>query len=157
MTPRILRPFVLAVSALLASSYAYAAARLGAGPWSRAALALPFLLVWIVPVAYWSRNGTRAETWFDRAIHQASYLSMAWISFLLVGTLARDAALLATRMPGFGSMHDAIVQDGVPAVFAASLLAMAIGAATALRGPRVQDVAIRIAGLHPDLDGFRIV
>ena len=157
VTPRILRPFLLAVSALLAGSYAYAAARLGAGPWSRAALALPFLLVWIVPVAYWTRDGTRTETWFDRAIHQASYLSMAWISFLLVGALARDAALLATRTLHWEALHQAIAQAGVPVVFAGSILAMAIGATTALRGPRIQDVTVPIAGLHPDLEGFRIV
>jgi predicted MPP superfamily phosphohydrolase len=42
-------------------------------------------------------------------------------------------------------------------VLAGSLLALALGAATALRGPRIARVEIRVPGLHPDLDGFRIV
>ena len=152
-----LRPFLLVVTALLVVGYAYVAARLGTGPWSRGALALPFLLVWVVPVVYWTRNGTRTETRFDRTMHQASYLSMAWISFLFVGTLARDATLLAASMLHLGALHDAIIHEGVPLVLAGSILAMAVGAATALRGPRIREVTVCFPDLHPDLDGFRIV
>ena len=36
---RLLQPFVLVVTALLAVSYAYVAARLASGPWGRGALA----------------------------------------------------------------------------------------------------------------------
>jgi predicted MPP superfamily phosphohydrolase len=115
------------------------------------------VLVWIVPAIYWTgqRDDDR-ETWLDAAAHQASYLSMAWVSFILVCTLARDFALFVTAAPPLGGAHEAVARDGVPAALAASLLAMVVGALTALRGPHVKEVLVRIPGLHPDLEGFRI-
>lgn len=140
---RVLQPFVLAVTAILAVAYAYLAWRLGAGPWQRIALATPFILVWIVPVVYWSGD-RREEGFIDQLLHQASYLCMAWISFLLVFSLARDV-LLAARF-----------DVGVPLVLAGSLAAVAVGALAALRGPHVKHVDIEVEGLHPDLEGYRI-
>ena len=122
----------------------------------RAALAIPFVLIWLVPVLYWTRERDREESWLDEAVHQASYLSMAWVSFILVATLARDLALLATFALSLDSAHDVVARDGVPAALAASLLALAFGAVTALRGPRVEEVTLHVPGLHPDLEGFRI-
>jgi predicted MPP superfamily phosphohydrolase len=154
---RLLQPFFLTVTALLAGGYAYVSARLGSSAWERAALAIPFVLVWIVPAVYWTgqRDDDR-ETWLDAAAHQASYLSMAWVSFILVCTLARDFALLVTAAPRLGAAHEAVARDGIPAALAASLLAMLVGALTALRGPSVKEVLLRVPGLHPDLEGFRI-
>ena len=154
---RLLQPFVLAVTALLAGGYIYVAVRLASGPWERGLLAIPFVLVWTVPVIYWTRQREGGETWLDRAAHQASYLSMAWVSFILVCTLGRDLALLVTATLPLGAAHEAVARSGIPAVFVASLFAMVIGALTALRGPRVKEVVVRAPGLHPDLEGFRIV
>ena len=42
-------------------------------------------------------------------------------------------------------------------VLGGSLVAIAIGAAAAFRGPRVERVDLPVAGLHPDLEGLRIV
>ena len=154
---RLLQPFVLVVTALLAAAYAYPAARLATGPWERGALAIPFVLIWIVPALYWTGSRDDEESWLDQAAHQASYLSMAWVSFLLVLTLARDILLFAASVLQSERTHAVIAQAGAPAVLVASLLAMACGAATALRGPRVEKIAVRVPGLHPDLQGFRIV
>ncbi len=153
---RLLQPFVLAVTVLVAGAYLYVALRLASGPWGRIALAIPFVFVWIVPVIYWTRRRDGKDTWLDEAAHQASYLSMAWVSFILVGTLSRDLALLITDALSFGEAHMIVVQDGIPVVFAASFLAMAVGALTASRGPRVEEVVVRVPALHPDLNGFRI-
>jgi predicted MPP superfamily phosphohydrolase len=154
---RLLQPFIVVVTALLAAGYAYVAARLGSGPWGRGALALPFVLIWVVPALYWTRERDGEESWLDHAVHQASYLAMAWVSFVVVLTLVRDLALLVTAAPPLAPAHAVVAQAGVPAVLVASVLAMALGAATALRGPRVEKVELRVPGLHPDLDGFRIV
>src|SRR5215470_9282074 len=113
---RLLQPFVLAVTALLAGGYVYVAARLGSGLWERAALGIPFVLVWIVPVIYWSRQRDAEETWLDEAAHQASYLAMAWVSFILVCTLARDLALFVTSALSLRAAHEAVARDGVPMV-----------------------------------------
>jgi predicted MPP superfamily phosphohydrolase len=154
---RPLQPFVLVVTALLAVGYAYLALRLASGPWGRAALAIPFVLIWIVPALYWTRDRDGEESWLDQAAHQASYLSMAWVSFALALTLVRDLALLVTAVAPLESAHAIVALTGVWAVLGGSLLAMALGALTALRGPRVEEVEIRVPGLHPDLDGLRIV
>ena len=153
---RLLQPFVLVLTALLAIGYAYLAARLASGPWGRGALAIPFVLVWIVPALYWTRERDD-ESWLDEAAHQASYLSMAWVSFLLALTLLRDVMLLVTALPPLGQAHRFAAETGVPVVLAGSLLALAIGAATAMRGPRVEEIEVRLPQLHPDLIGFRIV
>ena len=154
---RLLQPFVLVVTALVAVGYLYLALSLASAGWARAALAVPFLLIWIVPVYYWSRDRERDETWLDNAVHQASYLSMAWVSFALAFTAVRDLLLFVTILLPLGEPHAMLVQAGVPAVLAASLLALVLGAASALRGPRVERIEIRVPGLHPDLVGYRIV
>jgi predicted MPP superfamily phosphohydrolase len=110
-----------------------------------------------VPALYWTRERDGEESWLDQAAHVASYLSMAWVSFVLVFTLARDLALLVTSALPLERAHALVVQAGVPAVLVASLVALALGAVVALRGPGVEEVQIRVPGLHPDLEGFRIV
>ena len=154
---RFLQPFVLVVTALLALAYTYPAIRLAEGPWERAALAIPFFLIWIVPALYWTAERDGEESWLDQAAHQASYLSMAWVSFILVLTLIRDLLLLATAALPLERAHAVIAAAGVPAVSVLSLVAVALGAIVALRGPDVEELEVRVPGLHPDLHGFRIV
>jgi len=154
---RLLQPFVLVVTALLAAAYAYPAARLATGPWERVALAIPFCLIWIVPALYWTAERDGEESWLDQAAHQASYLSMACVSFILVLTLIRDLLLFATAALPLERAHGVIAGAGVPAVSILSLAAVALGAIVALRGPGVEEVEIRVPGLHPELHGFRIV
>jgi uncharacterized protein len=146
--------FALVVTAMLAVAYAYIGSRLAIGPISAALIAVPFVLIWIMPVVYWGTGRSR-EGVIDQLLHRASYLSMAWVSFALVLTIARDLALLATAWTP--SAHTMVVTAGVPVVLGGSLLAMAFGAAAAFRGPRIERVDIPVAGLHPDLEGFRIV
>jgi predicted MPP superfamily phosphohydrolase len=148
--------FVLAVTAILVAAYAYIASRLAGGPGSAAALAVPFLLIWILPVYYWGSSRSR-EGLLDKLLHRASYLSMAWVSFALVFTLARDLLLLATLWPPLAPTHALIATAGVPVVLAGSLLAIAFGAAAAFSGPRIERIDLPVAGLHRDLEGLRIV
>ena len=146
---------VVVATALVGAGYAYLALSLGTGAWSRLALLAPFFFIWIVPVHYWSRDRDEHESLLDHAVHLASYLSMAWVSFALVLTLARDFLLLGTSWTPV--LYAYVSELGAPVVLGGSLLAMALGAATALRGPRVERVEVRVPGLHPDLEGFRIV
>ena len=152
---RLLQPFVLIVTAILAAGYAYVASSLASGVWERIALAIPFLLVWIVPVVYW--NGDREGGGrLDEIVHVASYLSMAWLSFLVVLTLARDVLLVATLWAPGSAVHASVRDFGAAVVYAASLLALGMGALVALRGPRVKRIDVAIDGLPAELDGFRI-
>jgi predicted MPP superfamily phosphohydrolase len=147
--------FNLIVTAILGAGYAYVASRLGSGVLDRVALAVPFFLVWIVPMYYWRRDRDEQGR-FDEMVHVASYLSMAWLSFLVVATLLRDALLAGTALVQAAEAHAFVRAHGPPLVYAASVLALVIGALTALRGPRLTTVDVPVEGLHPDLDGFRI-
>ena len=145
--------FVIVVTAILAAVHAYVASRLASQAWQALALAVPFFLIWIVPVYYW-RSDREDERLIDQIVHQASYLSMAWLSFVLVLTLARDVLLLATLWTP--ALHSLVEAAGVAVVLAGSVAALAVGALAALRGPNVKRIDVAIEGLHPDLEGFRI-
>jgi uncharacterized protein len=148
--------FAAAVTALLALAYGYVASRLIAGPLGATLLAVPFLLIWIVPIYYWGTSRSR-EGLVSQLLHRASYLSMAWVSFALVLCIARDLALLATLPVPLAAAHAWVAAEGLPLVLGGSLIALVLGAAAAMRGPRVERIDIPVPGLHPDLDGFRIV
>lgn len=153
----LLQPFVLVVTALLAAAYTYVATRLAAGPLGWVAIAVPFVLVWVVPVLYWARRRDREEIWLDDLVHRASYLAMAWVSFVLVLTLGRDLLLALTRLAPLAPLRTPLLEGGPELVIVASFVALAAGMATASRGPRVREVRVAMPNLHPDLQGFRIV
>src|SRR3989304_9720652 len=106
--------FVLTVTAILAAAYLYLASRLASSTGAQLALALPFLLVWIVPVVYWGSDRDRYGA-IDQGLHFARYLSMGWVSFALVLAAVRDALLLATSsLPVLVAVPVASLDLGVP-------------------------------------------
>lgn len=154
---RLLSPFVLTMSAILAVSYAYVAWRLTSTAGPRWALAIPFVMVWIVPVVYWvyERESTSRA---DDLLHAASYLCMGWINFLILLCLARDALLWVTSwLSAAAQVHGVLEDMGARLVFAGSVAALGLGALAALRGPHVRRVDIPVEGLDAGLQGFRIV
>jgi predicted MPP superfamily phosphohydrolase len=153
---RLLHPFVLVVTAILLGGYTYIALRLTATAPARLALAVPFVMVWALPVVYWfgnrDREGVRHE-W----IQGLSFLCMGWLSFLLVLTLARDLLLLLTAvLPPLAAVHAALAGSGPAWVPIGALVAVGLGALTAMRGPYIRHVDIPVPGLAPELDGLRI-
>jgi uncharacterized protein len=149
--------FVLVLTAILGGAYAYLAARLTFGLVPRLALAVPFVLIWLVPMVYWVGERRRNRT-ADEVLHFASYLCMGWLNFALVLSLGRDVALVGTAaIPSLEGMHAYLIGSGNALVIGGSLAALAVGMLTALRGPRVRRVDIPIAGLDPVLEGLRIV
>lgn len=149
--------FVLAITAICCVGYAYLASRVAVGIGARVLLLIPFVLVWSVPVVYWV-YGRESHTRADELVHGAAYLCMGWLNFLLLLTLTRDALLLlAWEVRGPDALQHALDRVTVPLVYAGSLLALAVGALAALRGPHVREVDIPVAGLAPGLEGLRIV
>ncbi|MDZ5457520.1 metallophosphoesterase [Azohydromonas lata] len=153
---RFFTPFFLTLSAIVVLGYAYLAWRLAGGTVGRLLLAVPCLLVWLVPMAYWAggRESTRRA---DELLHAASYFSMGWLNFLLLFALLRDGLLGLAWLAGAEKARELLATTGTPLVFAASLAALAVGALAALRGPAVQRVSIPVAGLDAALEGFKIV
>ncbi len=153
---RFFSPFVLVLTSILALVYAYLAARLTGGAPALAALAVPFALIWLVPVVYWVGERDRGGP-ADEALHLASYLSMGWLNFAFFLSVARDFALLVCVAAGFDRAHLYLAAYGPELVVGGSIVALAAGAVAALRGPRVRRVDIPIEGLDPKLEGVRIV
>jgi predicted MPP superfamily phosphohydrolase len=154
---RFFNPFVLILTAILASAYAYLAWRLAPGALQRTVLAIPIALIWLVPVIYWAGDRERQGA-ADELLHFASYLCMGWLSFALVFSLARDALLLATAWaPPVAGVHAYLEDSGATLVMLGSFLSLAVGMLVALRGPKVRRVDVGIEGLDEKLDGLRIV
>ena len=156
MVRRLLHPFVLVVSAILLGGYVYTALRLTSTlPW-RIVLAVPFVMVWMLPAVYWfgdrERHGRR-----DEVIQALSFLCMGWLSFLLVLTVLRDLLLLATALLPSPAAHTLLAGAGTAWVPAGALAAVAAGLLATLRGPYVRRVDIPVEGLARELDGLRIV
>ena len=144
------------MSAILLSGYAYIAVRLTSTAAVRIALAVPFVIVWILPVVYWFGNRDRRGRGHEW-LQALSFLCMGWLSFLLVLTVGRDVLLLATAaLPPLAGVHPFLDEAGVAWVPVTALAAVGVGAMTALGGPYVRRVDIPVEGLAPDLDGLRI-
>jgi len=153
---RLLHPFILVVSAILISGYAYIALRLTSTALARIALAVPFVAVWMLPVVYWFGNRDR-EGMRHELMQALSFLCMGWLSFLFVLTLGRDLLLLVTLLPPLAAVH-AFLDAASPAwVPVGALVAVSIGVLITALGPHVRHVDIPVAGLAPELDGLRIV
>ena len=153
---RLLNPFVLALTAILALAYAYLAWRLARGTAGAVVLAIPFILIWLVPVLYWvgDRDSGRLA---DELLHFASYASMGWLNFAFFLSLARDALLVISTFLSLTGLHALLRDSGATAVITGSFVALAAGSLAALRGPRVREVEIPIENLNPALEGLRIV
>lgn len=153
---RLLSPFVLAITAILATGYAYAALRLSSSVWETGLLALPFVLAWLVPAVFWARGRDKHGRW-DDLLHTAGYLCMGWINFLIIALLARDLALGTTLwFLDAPVLRRLLSEDGPKLVFLGSFAALVFGLLAAFRGPHIRHVRIPIPGLDPALDGLRI-
>ena len=141
---------------ILLAGYAYIAARLTSTAPERVALALPFAMVWILPVVYWfgdrDRRG-RVHEW----VQTLSFVCMGWLSFLFVLTVARDVLLLAAALPPLSPVRTLLAEAGAAWVPWTAAAAVCGGAVAAMRGPYVRRVDIPVEGLAPELEGFRIV
>ena len=152
-----MKRFVAVLTAVLVAGYIYLAWRLTSGAEARIALALPFVLVLIVPMVYWigGRERTSAS---DDVVHGLGYVSLAWLNFLFLISVARDALLLvSSASPAFDTLRAMLHDGGTAGVLIASAAVVGTGAVSVFRGPRVRHVDIPVTDLPADLEGFRIV
>src|ERR1043166_1107658 len=118
--------FMVTMTLLVAALYAYVILPLHLHPGFDVALAIPFVLIWLVPALYWvgDREG---HTVIGDAIHFASYLSMGWLNFAVLLALLRDALLLGTWALSLPEAHAAIAQHSASIVLGGSFVALGLG------------------------------
>jgi predicted MPP superfamily phosphohydrolase len=152
---RLLNPFVLVLTSILAAGYSYLALRLFESLAARLLLALPVICIWIIPVFFWSRN-KEAHTERDEILQGVAYVCMGWLNFLLFLTIMRDAAWLLTYWFLPEEWAAQLMNPGSLIVVGASFVALILGMLIAFGGPRVVEVDVPIENLDPAFDGFRI-
>lgn len=108
----------------------------------------------VMPMSVLSR-GVRTQPLSDM-LAWAGSLAMGLFSSLLMLTLARDVALLATAALASGETVRALAVRSAVAVPALALLATLLGFVNARRLARIKEVDVPIAGLPAALDGFTI-
>jgi uncharacterized protein len=154
---RLLSRFVVALTALVLGTWAYVSWSLELGTAGRIALLLPFLCVWLVPIVYWVYE-RESYTPLDELVHAVAYVAAGWLHFLILAALVRDVLRVTTWVVARdGALYRLLDERGQALVIAVSVLALGVGLAAALRGPRVRRVEIPIDGLDPALDGLTMV
>ena len=114
-------------------------------------LLVAFFVSW--QIAY--RNGAfPEESGWTRALAWSASVGMGvWATFLLLSVGADVADLLLSA-----SSHGAVLARALPAAAGgASVLIAGLGLGQAMRGPRVKEVSVPVAGLPAGLRGLRIV
>ena len=74
----LLKPFELVVTAILTVAYVYVAWRLTSHPGQDVALAIPFILVWVVPVLYWGGKRSGQST-IDKLVRMTFGRKSEWV------------------------------------------------------------------------------
>ncbi len=169
---RIFNPFVIILTLLSCGLYSYAAIRLTDNSWVQGLVAIPFFLVWVVPVVYWhGQRESRKLGRVDHVVHLGCYLSMGWINFMLILLLLRDLSLMVLRglsLPDGWGGAEALLSELAPWYFildqrggdlvaSLSILAWILGTLKATQGPVLKEVDVEVPNLPPGLHQFRIV
>lgn len=152
---RLMQPFVLVLTILLAGIYSYVAYSLSAGLILSIVITVPFFLIWIIPVLYWGTDKEGASP-LDHWLHYFGYLAMGWISFFVLSTLAKDVLLVILTWTGANDWVGRVQEHAPLGVLTVSFVALFLGAWRAYFGPSVRHVDIAVDDLDRDLEGLLI-
>jgi hypothetical protein len=155
MFKRLLQPFVLILTVLMSSVCAYVLFSLSVLLVAGILVAVPFVLVWLIPVLYWGLEKESVSP-FDHWLHYAGYLSMGWVNFFVLSTVARDVLVHILSRTGPSGWAEILESQGLLIVTLVSLASMAVGICRAFFGPYVRQIEIAVDNLDPGLEGFRI-
>jgi predicted MPP superfamily phosphohydrolase len=148
--------FVFILTAILGSAFLYVASSLTDNLMFQVLIFLPFFMVWLIPILYWI--GERQEHKpIDHFIQYTGFLSMGWLSFFVLATIARDLLQVFSGLLGVLQIESYLADFGSTGVVIVSAVGLGIGALTAVRGPGIRNVSIEIENLDPELDGLKIV
>ena len=136
-------------------------------PWSYVGWGFIALHASLSPLAFTSRRYLPSDAFFATALQWVTYVGMGFFVLLFLALLAKDLGFLFARLIGVvdpgGPFPDdpsrrTLLTSGLNlGIFAASGVATGIGYVSATGRPPLDEVEIEVDGLHPDLDGFRIV
>ena len=145
--------FLASFLSILSVGYAYICLRLATTSIGWAVIAIPFVYVAVasIPLRQRLANSRRPAARIALGLNGAA---MAWTSFALSCALLRDLLLGPPVLLGWLDARGAFGPASNAVTIAASFAALAWGYFGGLRGPRLREVEIKVAGLPPELDGF---
>jgi predicted MPP superfamily phosphohydrolase len=140
---------ILTFSFLLLITYLYAWARLSKDLISSLLLAIPFILVWLIPIRFWSTDRSTIRP-FDHILQVLGYICMGLVNFLIISLILTDLILLIFHINYIENNHGIFV-------FSLTSLAFFIGLFRGHFGPAVKEIKIHYPDLPEELIGFKIV
>ena len=140
---------VVTFTFLMAISYFYAWSRLAQNFLSSLLLALPFILVWLIPVRFWSTDRSSYSK-LDHALHISGYVSMGLVNFLIMSLILTDLTLYIFKLSFIEKYH-------TPIVFGLTFLSLALGLIRAHFGPAVKEIELNFNDFPSELRGLKIV
>lgn len=164
--------FWIVATIVWAGVHYYVGHRLIAGsylrrPWSYVGWGLIAAHASLSPIAFAARRFSTQDTWLATTLQWCTYVGMGLFVFLFLLVLARDLIFFVAGRAGWFNPRDPFPEDPTRrtlltsglnlGIFAASGAATGIGYVAAARPPTVDEVELAVPGLHPDLDGVRIV
>lgn len=130
----------------LLPGYLYLGFRLASGPATWIAFAIPFLLIWAMPLVVLTRGPSIPRSM--KLVLHSSYISMGVVTYLLVFTIVKDLANLI--LPNDWSV-------GISIVLSLTAFAWLLGSFIAWRGARIVEVPVPIDSLPEALNDLKIV
>jgi hypothetical protein len=159
---RFFSPLLLTFTAILITILSYVAFRVSATPVEQLLLFVPGLFVWLLPAVHW-RSESDFHSPIELLLQQISFLSMGFLSWMLVVTLARDLLLTAVWLAGALSWAPPEAATSMAHqtsglwMFGAAGLCTFWGIGVARTGPRKREIRVPIENLHSVLEGLKIV
>lgn len=117
--------------------------------------------VWMLPAIHW-RSDADLHSHVELTLQQASFLSMGYLSWMLVVTVVRDFVLLVALLAGAvssaasGTAGRLAHETSGHWVFLMAGVFTLWGVLIARSGPRVREVKVRIENLPTKLEGAKI-
>ncbi len=164
--------FAAAAIAIWGGAHFYVGQRLIVGssipaPWCYVAWGLVALHASLSPIAFASRRLMPDDTALYQGLQFVTYLGMGFFVLLFLGLLGKDLVFWVAKLAGLFDPANPFPDDPTRrtlltsglnlGIFAASGVATGVGYVAATRTPSVDEVDLHVGGLHPDLEGFRIV
>lgn len=151
-----LNRFTVILTLIFTAGYTYLGSRLAQSPLTWVLLAIPFILIWLLPTVYWSID-RETNTPLDSLYQWCSFLSMGLMSFLFVFTLIKDLLVFVSDQLRVPAPQFVLKNFGVETIILLSIITLGIGLIRALSGPRVKTVTVPIEQLPESLSGLKIV
>ncbi|MFL5812273.1 MAG: metallophosphoesterase [Bdellovibrionia bacterium] len=158
---RFFSPFLLAFTAIILGVLTYVALRASTSVWQWLVLFGLGALFWTLPAIQW-RSEADLHSRGQLLLQQASYLSMGFLSWMLVITVIRDLSLLGIKLieavswAAPESASRLAHQTSGVWMFAAAGLCTLWGILVASKGLRIREVRVPVEGLPRELEGFKI-